>query len=233
MGRSGSRQRPQARAAAPRHHDHVHRAILGTGAPRQRPGRAPQGRVSSREPRRISHPSPPESPPDSNHRAGDLVDAVRTASYHPRTDAGGAAGPTDPRSAFDHVGDAGHAPARARRRPARPSPCRRAPDPRRDRGPRARRGPARGPGRRDRQRHQAVRGRRRRRRDEPVGGQRGVLLVPRAVGLRQDDDPADDRGLRAADRRARSTSPASPSRACRRTAATSTPCSSTTRCSRT
>ena len=60
-----------------------------------------------------------------------------------------------------------------------------------------------------------------------------VLQPPRPVGLRQDDDPADDRRLRAADRgrdpaRRHSRSPAS-----RRTSATSTRSSSTTRCSRT
>ena len=55
-------------------------------------------------------------------------------------------------------------------------------------------------GRRDPRRHQAVRGRHRRRPDAPVDRARRVLLPPRAVGLRQDDDPPDDRRLRAADR---------------------------------
>ena len=60
-----------------------------------------------------------------------------------------------------------------------------------------------------------------------------VRLVPRAVGLRQDDDAADDRRLRAADRRhdhdrRRRTSPTG-----RRTSATSAWSSSRTRCSRT
>ena len=120
-----SRQRPQARATAPRHHDHVHRAILGTGAPARDPGDAGTGSSAANTTNldRLARPNLT----DSNHRAGGLVDAVHIASYHPRTVAGGAAGPTDPRSAVDHVGDAGHAPARARRRPARPSPCRRAP----------------------------------------------------------------------------------------------------------
>ena len=55
----------------------------------------------------------------------------------------------------------------------------------------------------------------------------------RPVGLRQDDDAAADRRLRAADRRARSGSTATTSPRSRRTSATSTRCSSPTRCSST
>jgi hypothetical protein len=55
----------------------------------------------------------------------------------------------------------------------------------------------------------------------------------RPVGLRQDDDAADDRRLRGADRGARSTSAASDVTGCRRTSATSTRSSRATRCSRT
>ena len=65
--------------------------------------------------------------------------------------------------------------------------------------------------------------------DDPRGR---VLLAARAVGLRQDDDAADDRRLRAADR---GPDPARrrAGRACRRTSATSTRSSRATRCSST
>ena len=53
----------------------------------------------------------------------------------------------------------------------------------------------------------------------------------RPVGLRQDDDPADDRRLRAADRRARSRSTATTSPGCRPTSARPTPSSRATRSS--
>ena len=46
---------------------------------------------------------------------------------------------------------------------------------------------------------EALRRRRRRRQHGPRRRPRLVLLVPRPIGLRQDDDPAHDRGLRAAD----------------------------------
>ena len=62
---------------------------------------------------------------------------------------------------------------------------------------------------------------------------RRVLLDARTVGLRQDDDAADDRRLRAADAPGASRSRARTSRASRRTSATSTRSSSTTRSSRT
>ena len=98
---------------------------------------------------------------------------------------------------FDHVGDAGQ---RARGAPP-PRPG--------DRGAGDHRGRAAGPcgvacrprraGRPHQRRDQALRGRRRRRQHGPRRRPRVVLLVPRPIGLRQDDDPAHDRGLRAAD----------------------------------
>ena len=60
-----------------------------------------------------------------------------------------------------------------------------------------------------------------------------VRLVPRTIGLRQDDDPADDRGLREADDWPDHRSTARTSPTDRRTSATSAWSSSRTRCSRT
>ena len=85
---------------------------------------------------------------------------------------------------------------------------------RRDRRRGAGRPPADRARRRDPRRHEAIRRRHRGRPDGPAHRPRLVLQPPRPVGLRQDDDAADDRRLRAADRAARSCSPASPSPAC-------------------
>ena len=60
-----------------------------------------------------------------------------------------------------------------------------------------------------------------------------VLRAARPVGLRQDDDAADDRRLRGADRGPRSSSATRTSSGCRRTSATSTRSSRATRSSRT
>ena len=81
--------------------------------------------------------------------------------------------------------------ARARHRPAA---CARA-----RREPCAQGGP--GPGRAARRAREAVRRCRGGRRHRPRDRRRRVLLDARPVGLGQDDDPAHDRGLRAADRR--------------------------------
>ena len=80
---------------------------------------------------------------------------------------------------------------------------------------------------------QGVRRLRRRRRHRPRDRAGRVLLAARPVGLRQDHDAADDRRLRAADRRADPASTASTSSTRRPTAGRSTRCSSRTRCSRT
>ncbi len=82
-------------------------------------------------------------------------------------------------------------------------------------------------------RPEGVRRLRRRRGLRPVGRAWRVRVVPRAVRLRQDDDAADDRGLRVPRLRARSRSTARTSRSCRRTSATSAWSSSRTPCSRT
>ena len=70
-------------------------------------------------------------------------------------------------------------------------------------------------------------------RRRPRDRARRVLHDARPVRLGQDDDAADDRRLRAARRRRRSSSPGGTSRRCRRSTATSTPSSRTTRSSRT
>ena len=84
-----------------------------------------------------------------------------------------------------------------------------------------------------RRRDEALRRRRRRRRRRPRHARGRVPLDARAVGLGQDDDAADDRRLRAADGRADRAPRRGRHRAGRRSTATSTPCSRTTRCSRT
>ena len=71
------------------------------------------------------------------------------------------------------------------------------------------------------------------RRREPRGRGRRVLRDARTVGLGQDHLPAPDRRLRGAGSRARSRCTGRACSACRPTIATSTPCSRTTRCSRT
>ena len=116
----------------------------------------------------------------------------------------------------------------------------RLPDPRRSRGRPADRATAPGAGdrgdgarRRDPRRHQALRRRHRRRPHGPAHRARRVLLAPRPVGLRQDDDPAHDRRLRAADRRRDPARRPADRRVSRPTGATSTRSSSTTPCSRT
>ena len=90
-------------------------------------------------------------------------------------------------------------------------------------------------GRRHRSRRaaQGLRRRRRSRRHRPADRGGRVLLAARAVGLRQDDDAASDRRLRAARQRARSCSTASTWRRRRRTSARSTRSSRATRSSRT
>ena len=80
---------------------------------------------------------------------------------------------------------------------------------------------------------EGVRRARRGRRHRPRHARRRVLHAARPVGLRQDDDAAHDRRLRAARRAGGSCSTASTSRASRRTSATSTRSSRATRCSRT
>ena len=78
-----------------------------------------------------------------------------------------------------------------------------------------------------------LRRRRRRRRDLARDPARLVLRAARPVGLRQDDDAADDRRLRGADRGADLPRRPGRRRTARRTSATSTPCSRATRSSRT
>ena len=73
--------------------------------------------------------------------------------------------------------------------------------------------------------------RRGRRRHRPGHRAGRVLLPARPVRVRQDDDAADDRRVRAADQPGRSSSTAATSSPCRRTAGRSTPCSSPTPCS--
>ncbi len=90
------------------------------------------------------------------------------------------------------------------------------------------RGIARGSRRAARRREEAVRRRRSGRRRRPRRPRRRVLLDAGAVGFRQDHDPPDDRGLRAADRPAGSCSTARTSVAGRRSSATSTRSSRTT-----
>ena len=107
------------------------------------------------------------------------------------------------------------------------------------RGARAARGIARRPllerhaGHPDPRPRQALRRRDRRRRGRPRHRAGRVLHDARPVRLGQDDDAADDRGLRDARTRARSSSPGATSRGCRPTTARSTPSSRTTRCFRT
>ena len=71
------------------------------------------------------------------------------------------------------------------------------------------------------------------RRPHAVDPARELLRDARPVGLRQDDDAADDRRVRGPDRRAASSSAAPTSPSTRPTSATSTPSSSPTRSSRT
>ena len=95
-------------------------------------------------------------------------------------------------------------------------------------------GAARGRDRRPaRGRGEALRGRRRSRRGRSRRPRRRVLLDARPVRFGQDDDPADDRRLRAPDRRPDPAPRRATSRACRRSTATSTRSSRTTPCSRT
>ena len=75
--------------------------------------------------------------------------------------------------------------------------------------------------------------RRRRRRHRPRDAAGRVLHDGRPVRLRQDDDAAHDRRLRAPDERADRARRRRRRAACRRTSATSTRCSRATRCSRT
>ena len=71
------------------------------------------------------------------------------------------------------------------------------------------------------------------RRPHALDPARELLRHARPVGLRQDDDAADDRRLREPDRRAACSSAAPTSPTSRPTSATSTPSFSPTRCSRT
>ena len=93
-----------------------------------------------------------------------------------------------------------------------------------------------GPARRDparEARQELRRRRRRRRRHRPAHATRRVLHHGRPVRLRQDDDAAHDRGLRAADERPHPARRRGRREHARRTSATSTRCSRATRCSRT
>ena len=84
--------------------------------------------------------------------------------------------------------------------------------------------------RRHRQELRRVPGAARHRPDDRAGR---VRLLPRALGLRQDDAAAHHRRARDADRRHASCRAGATSRGCRRPSATTASCSSRTRCSRT
>ena len=110
LGALGARQRPQAGAAPARHHDHVHRAILGSAGTAQRvsghfePCSRAKGTIEGEAapadahrasrvaacPRiaRISQPEQALATRTSNRRARGRVDVVLAASYHPRTGRG-------------------------------------------------------------------------------------------------------------------------------------------------
>ena len=101
LGALRARQRPQAGAAPARHHDHVHRAILGSARRRrasaargalqpgegQSSGAARPSAVATANRTNLATPAALASR-TSNRRARGRVDAVRAASYHPRTGRG-------------------------------------------------------------------------------------------------------------------------------------------------
>ena len=192
MGRSGGAQGPEPRPAAAGHDHDVHRAILGLRAEPRRTPRGDRAQFACRTPgcMRNSHDPKPETALTRSLR----VRTIRATAGRGRWPAAmesrvgrltTSATPRYARTQAHHEHAAGRRGPGDHRRGA-PGPCGVARRHRR-------------PGRPDHRRDQALRRRRRRRQHGPRRRPRGVLLVPRPIGLRQDDDPADDRGLRAAD----------------------------------
>ena len=175
----GPGERPQPRAAAPAITTTYIGPFYGPGAARHGPGRGSRHRNGDQTARISNRDATSRAQIRTIGRSTALTRSPRLRTIRERSQEG-RLGPAEPRSALDHVGDAGlpHARAPGRRRARRGDHAGRHRIP----SPRARH---RHPRRRDRERHQALRRRRRRRHDEPLGSRAARstrLLGPSGCG---------------------------------------------------